>query len=95
VVKENPGRLKRGHRGTIYQSIEVLSKEKGIDPQIVIDAVKSHLVAARKHFQTLEDMVRFQDQTGRVEILASRKWSTRCLIREGSLCRTRGRMILR
>ena len=26
--------------GTIYQSIEILSKEKGIDPQIVIDAVK-------------------------------------------------------
>jgi len=27
--------------GSIYQSIEILSKEKGIDPQIVIDAVKT------------------------------------------------------
>ncbi len=44
--------------GTIYQSIELLSKEKGIDPQIVIDAVKdAMLVAARKHFRTTEDMV--------------------------------------
>ena len=38
---------------TIYQSIEILSKEKGIDPQIVLDAVKdAMLVAARKHFRT-------------------------------------------
>ena len=44
--------------GTIYQSIEILSKEKGIDPQIVIDAVKdAMLVAARKHFRTTEDLV--------------------------------------
>ena len=43
---------------TIYQSIEILSKEKGIDPQIVLDAVKdAMLVAARKHFRTTEDLV--------------------------------------
>ena len=35
---------------TIFQSIEILSKEKGIDPQIVFDAVKdAMLIAARKH----------------------------------------------
>ena len=35
--------------GNIYQSIEILSKEKGIDPQIIRDAVKdAMLVAARK-----------------------------------------------
>jgi N utilization substance protein A len=40
---------------TIYQSIEILSKEKGIDPKIVLDAVKdAMLVAARKHFHTDE-----------------------------------------
>ena len=39
--------------GTIYQSIEILSKEKGIDPKIILDAVKdAMLVAARKHFRT-------------------------------------------
>jgi N utilization substance protein A len=55
---------------SIYQSIEILSKEKGIDPQIVIDAVKdAMLVAARKHFRTAEDLVAaFNDQTGALEI---------------------------
>ena len=44
---------------TIYQSIEILSKEKGIDPQIVLDAVKdAMLIAARKHFRTNEDLGR-------------------------------------
>src|ERR1700730_11081956 len=55
---------------SIYQSIEILSKEKGIDPQIIIDAVKdAMLVAARKHFRTTEDLVAsFNDQTGALEI---------------------------
>lgn len=37
---------------SIYQSIEILSKEKGIDPKIILDAVKdAMMVAARKHFR--------------------------------------------
>ena len=41
---------------SIYQSIEILSKEKGIDAQIVLDAVKdAMLIAARKHFRTVEN----------------------------------------
>jgi N utilization substance protein A len=61
--------------GSIYQSIEILSKEKGIDPQIVIDAVKdAMLVAARKHFRTTEDLVAaFNDQTGALEIYGVKK----------------------
>jgi len=44
--------------GPIVQSIEILSKEKGIDPQIVLDAVKdAMLIAAKKHFRTNEDYV--------------------------------------
>jgi len=44
--------------GSIYQSIEILSKEKGIEPKIVLDAVKdAMLVAARKHFHTNEELV--------------------------------------
>ena len=60
---------------SIYQSIEILSKEKGIDPQIVIDAVKdAMLVAARKHFRTAEDLVAaFNDQTGALEIYGVKK----------------------
>ena len=42
---------------SIFESIEILSKEKGIDPQIVINAVKdAMLVAARKQFRTTEDL---------------------------------------
>ena len=61
--------------GTIYQSIEILSKEKGIDPQIVIDAVKdAMLVAARKHFRTTEDLIaEFDDRTGALEIYGVKK----------------------
>ena len=47
----------------IYQSIEILSKEKGIDAQIVLDAVKdAMLIAARKHFKTTENYDAVFDQ---------------------------------
>jgi len=60
--------------GSIYQSIEILSKEKGIDPQIVIDAVKdAMLVAARKHFHTLEDLVADFNDKGALEIFGVKK----------------------
>jgi transcription termination/antitermination protein NusA len=61
--------------GTIYQSIEILSKEKGIDPQIVVDAVKdAMLVAARKHYHTEEEMVaEFDVKTGAIHIFAVKK----------------------
>jgi transcription termination/antitermination protein NusA len=58
--------------GTIYQSIEILSKEKGIDPQIVLDAVKdAMLAAARKHFRTEEELVAdFDQRAGSIQIFA-------------------------
>ncbi|MDE3195752.1 MAG: transcription termination/antitermination protein NusA, partial [Acidobacteriota bacterium] len=51
---------------SIYQSIEILSKEKGIDAQIVLDAVKdAMLIAARKHFRTTENYdATFDENTG-------------------------------
>ena len=49
---------------SIYQSIEILSKEKGIDSQIVLDAVKdAMLIAARKHFRTTENYDAVFDET--------------------------------
>jgi N utilization substance protein A len=65
---------KRNDVGTIYQSIEILSKEKGIDPQIVLDAVKdAMLAAARKHYHTEEDMVAdFDRQTGVIQVYGVR-----------------------
>jgi transcription termination/antitermination protein NusA len=55
---------------SIYQSIEMLSKEKGIDPQIVLDAVKdAMLAAARKHFRSQEELVADLDEsTGNIQI---------------------------
>ena len=60
---------------TIYQSIEILSKEKGIEPKVILDAVKdAMLVAARKHFHTTEDLVAdFDEKTGAIQIYGVRK----------------------
>ena len=57
---------------SIYQSIEMLSKEKGIDTQIVLDAVKdAMLLAARKHFRTNENYeVDFDDRSGGLKLYA-------------------------
>ena len=55
---------------SIFQSIEILSKEKGIDSQIVLDAVKdAMLAAARKHFRSQENLVAdLDDKTGNIQI---------------------------
>ena len=60
---------------TIFQSIEILSKEKGIDPQIVLDAVKdAMLIAARKHYRSTEDYVADMDpKTGAIKLYAVKK----------------------
>ena len=60
---------------TIFQSVEILSKEKGIDPQIVLDAVKdAMLIAARKHYRTNEDYVADMDpKTGAISLYAIKK----------------------
>src|SRR5579862_8943849 len=61
--------------GNIYQSIEILSKENGIDPQIIRDAVKdAMLVAARKHFHSNEELVAEMDErTGAIQIFDVRR----------------------
>jgi N utilization substance protein A len=61
--------------GPIVQSIEILSKEKGIDPKIILDAVKdAMLVAARKHFHTNEELVADLDEsTGAILIYGVKK----------------------
>jgi N utilization substance protein A len=57
---------------SIYQSIEILSKEKGIDTQIVLDAVKdAMLIAARKHFRTVENYeADFDEKNGGIKLYA-------------------------
>jgi N utilization substance protein A len=60
---------------SIYQSIEILSKEKGIDRQIILDAVKDAMVlAAKKHFKTNEDLeAEFDPKSGAVQIFLLKK----------------------
>lgn len=60
---------------SIFESIEILSKEKGIDPQIVVTAVKdAMLVAARKQFRTTEDLVaEVDDKANVIHIFAIKK----------------------
>jgi N utilization substance protein A len=60
---------------SIFESIEILSKEKGIDPQIVINAVKdAMLVAARKQFKTTEDLAaEFDEKADTVKIFAVKR----------------------
>ena len=59
----------------LYQTIDQLSREKGIDPQVIISAVEDAvLVASRKYYKTGEDLQsRFNKDTGVVEVHAVKK----------------------
>jgi transcription termination/antitermination protein NusA len=59
----------------LYQQIELLSKEKGIDPEIVVHAVEDAvLVATRKFYKTNEDLRSiFNKETGHVEVYAVKR----------------------
>jgi N utilization substance protein A len=60
--------------GSIYQSIELLAKEKGIDAQIVFDAVKDAVVlAARKQFKNIAEFEAEVDQKHGIQVFAVRK----------------------
>ncbi len=59
---------------TIYQSIEILSKEKGIDPQIVVDALKdAMLAAARKQYRNQELVVDLDEESGNIVVSSLRR----------------------
>ncbi len=59
----------------LYQTIDQLSREKGIDPQIIIAAVEDAiLVATRKYYKTNEELQsHFNAETGVVEVYALKK----------------------
>jgi len=59
----------------IAQMIEQISKEKNVDPKIIISALEDAMVAAsRKFYKTNEDInARFDPETGVVEIFAVRR----------------------
>ncbi|MCI0389811.1 MAG: transcription termination factor NusA [Acidobacteria bacterium] len=57
---------------SIAQNIEVLSKEKKIDSQVIISAIEDAVVtASRKHFKSGEDLhARYNQETGSIELYA-------------------------
>ena len=59
----------------LYQTIDQLSREKGIDPQIIISAVEDAiLVATRKYYKSNEDLQsHFNKETGAIEVYAVKK----------------------
>ena len=59
----------------LYQQIDQLSKEKGINPDIVVSAVEDAvLVATRKFYKSNEDLKSiFNKETGQVEVFAIKK----------------------
>src|SRR5713101_6263972 len=54
----------------LYQQIEMLSREKHIEPQIVVSAIEDAMVvAARKFYKTEEDLrAKFNQETGQVDV---------------------------
>ena len=59
----------------VGQTIDQLSREKGIDPEIVIAALEDAMaVAARKHYKTTEEVrAEFDRATGVLRVFAVRK----------------------
>src|SRR3990172_10606923 len=59
----------------LFQQIEQLSRDKGIDPKIVVSAVEDAvLVATRKFYKTNEDLRSvFNKESGQVEVCALKK----------------------
>ena len=59
------------HDNPLLQLIDVVAKDKGIDPAIVISAIEDALEAAsRKVFKSEELRTRFNPETGQVELYA-------------------------
>ncbi len=59
----------------LYQTIDQLSREKGIDADVIVSAVEdAMLVATRKYYKSGEDLkAEFNKETGEVEVYAIKK----------------------
>jgi N utilization substance protein A len=59
----------------LFQTIDQISREKGIDPQIVIHAIEDAIVvASRKYFKSNEELKgRINPETGEIDVYALRK----------------------
>jgi N utilization substance protein A len=56
----------------LYQQIEMLSREKHIEPEVVVSAIEDAMVvAARKYYKTEEDLrAKFNQETGQIEVFS-------------------------
>jgi len=56
----------------LFQQIEMLSREKHIEPEIVVSAIEDAMVvAARKYYKTEEDLRgKFNSDTGQVDVFS-------------------------
>jgi N utilization substance protein A len=56
----------------LYQQIEMLSREKHIEPEVVVSAIEDAMVvAARKFYKTEEDLrAKFNAETGQVDVFS-------------------------
>jgi N utilization substance protein A len=59
----------------LYQQVEQLSRDKGIDPAVVVSAVEdAYLAATRKHLKTLEELESVLNKdTGEISVYAVKK----------------------
>ena len=56
----------------LYQTIEQISREKHIEPEIIVAAIEDAMVvAARKYYRTEEDLrSKFNPETGQVDVFS-------------------------
>ena len=55
----------------LQQTIEALSKEKGVDPEVIITALQDAIeTAARKRYKNENMRARFNNETGQMELVA-------------------------
>ena len=56
----------------LYQTIEQISREKHIEPEIIVAAIEDAMVvAARKYYRTEEDLrSKFNPETGHVDVFS-------------------------
>src|SRR5438132_14344829 len=59
----------------LFQTIDQISREKGIDPQIVVHAIEDAIVvASRKHFKSNEELRgRLNPETGEIDVFSVKK----------------------
>ena len=56
----------------LYQTIEQISREKHIEPEVIVSAIEDAMVvAARKYYRTEEDLrSKFNAETGQVDVFS-------------------------